>query len=308
LGKDIFEFVCAEKIDEWKKHLIGATDRKTYEIGLKLRKNSITYFDVTIFKIFQGENVHGQVLKLHDITSKKLKEQQLISSNKQLDQVIYKTTHDLRAPLLSALGLVSLAENAPLDQVTEFLPLIRKSLVKLNGFIDEMHHFFRTDKLALQREQIDMRKLVIEELEDHRREYNANRIAIDWDVNQEADFFSDRVRVKTILTNLITNSIKYSDSRKTQSFIRVIANLTSDACELIVEDNGIGIEKDFQRRIFDIFFRATNQSHGTGLGLFIVKDTLDRLGGTIEVSSEPSQGTTFKVLIPNQLYQNAEMD
>jgi Signal transduction histidine kinase len=75
------------------------------------------------------------------LPGRSLKEKKLLDSNKQLDQVIYKTTHDLRAPLMSALGLVDLAMHAPADQKDEYLALIRKSLNKLNGFIEEMHHF-----------------------------------------------------------------------------------------------------------------------------------------------------------------------
>ena len=75
-----------------------------------------------------------------------------------------------------------------------------------------------------------------------------------------------------------------------------------------MKDNGIGIEPQYQEKIFDLFFRATDQSQGTGLGLFIVKDTIDKLRGKIEVESEPGRGTTFTIEIPNQIFQPVTVD
>ncbi len=301
LGKSIFDFVSPEKIDDWKQHLAGVDERRLYEIGLRLAKDTTTYFDVTIFTITQSGEGHGQVLKLHNITPKKVREKKLINSNKQLDQVIYKTTHDLRAPLLSAMGLVELAEKAPADQKDEYLALIRKSLFKLNGFIEEMNHFFRAEKMEVQREEVKLMELIKEELENQRNLYQADRLVIETNVDEKSIFFSDRIRVKTILTNLVTNSIKYADVTKEKSVIRISATTDDRQCELIVEDNGIGIEEKYQDKIFDLFFRATAQSQGTGLGLFILKDTVERLHGTIEVKSEVGEGTRFKISIPNQV-------
>ncbi|MDL5050207.1 PAS domain-containing sensor histidine kinase [Oscillatoria amoena NRMC-F 0135] len=301
LGKSIFDFVCPEKIDEWKQYLAGAGERQLCEIGLRLMEDTITYFDVTIFRISQNQDEHGQVLKLHNITPKKVREKQLINSNKQLDQVIFKTTHDLRAPLMSAMGLVDLAVKAPVEQKDEYLELIRKSLFKLNGFIDEMNHFFRTEKMAVQREQVSLRELIAEELENQKNLYRAERLVIETAVEEKDIFYSDLIRIKTILTNLVTNAIKYADVTKEKSIIRIRATADNNQCELIVEDNGIGIGEEYQGKIFDLFFRATTQSHGTGLGLFILKDTVERLNGTIEMKSKLGVGTRFKICIPNQV-------
>ncbi|MCK6616227.1 MAG: PAS domain-containing sensor histidine kinase [Cyclobacteriaceae bacterium] len=301
LGKNIFDFVCPEKTEEWKQHLAGVEERRLYEIGLRLGKSTTNYFDVTIYRINQGAPGNGHVLKLHNVTQRKLKEKELVNSNKQLDQVIYKTTHDLRAPLMSALGLVDLAVKAPAEQKDEYLALIRKSLHKLNGFIEEMNHFFRTEKMAVQRERINLSDLIREELESQRNLYRADRLTIETSVNEEEAFFSDRIRVKTILTNLVTNAIKYADVTKEKSVIRITAKTDKQQCALVVEDNGIGIEEKYQSKIYDLFFRATTQSHGTGLGLFILKDTVERLKGTIEMKSQVGVGTTFKINIPNQV-------
>jgi PAS domain S-box-containing protein len=308
LGCDIFDFVRPDLIDECKQCLANTHVDQSHEFGLELQKGIKTYFDVHVSYVHQNTAAHGYVFRLHDITKKKEREKELINTNKQLDQVIYKTTHDLKAPVMSALGLVSLAENAPAEQREEYLGLVKQSLLKLNSFIEEMNNFFRNEKLALQREKIVMGNLVSEEIHDLKNLYHAEKIRIEVTLDESGEFFSDVIRVKTILTNILTNAIKYADPKKVDPFIRVAVKVGAECCEIAVSDNGIGIEEDHLERIFDLFHRATTMSHGTGIGLFIVKDTIERLSGTIEVQSEIGKGTTFKMQIPNQLYQPAGLN
>lgn len=309
LGRDIFDFVDTKVSEEYKKGIAGIVSGSSFEIALEFNKGVRTYFDAHITHIEeQNASSSGFALKLHDITVKRAKERELVKLNKQLDQVIFKTTHDLKAPLMSAIGLVNLAEKSPYDQRDEYLALIRRSLLKLSGFIEEMNHFFRNEKLALQREKIGVVNLLKEEIENLQNLYLAKKIEIDIVTDESAEFFSDMVRVKTIVTNILTNAIKYADPEKSNPFITIRVKVRTDFCEIEFEDNGIGIESELKDRIFDLFYRATSQSQGTGIGLFIVKDTVERLHGKIEVESEIGKGTTFKVKIPNQLYQVAELN
>lgn len=308
LGQDIFDYVRVDKVNEVKECLTTSINGQSYEFGLELKKGIRTYFDVHVSYARQQDAMHGYVLKLHDITKKKTKEKDLIHTNKQLDQVIYKTTHDLKAPIMSALGLINLAEKASLEQREEYLTLIKRSLLKLNSFIEEMNNFFRNEKLALQREKISVRSLIDDEIHDVKNLYHADKIRIDVKVEEFSDFFSDLIRVKTVFTNILTNAIKYADPGKSDPFIKVTAKIGAEFCEIAVTDNGIGIDTEHLEKIFDLFHRATSMSHGTGIGLFIVKDTIERLNGEIEVQSEIGKGTTFRIHIPNQLYQKAVLN
>lgn len=307
LGRNIFDFVSKDKAGDWRKRLENNTSGQSYEVMLELTKGTNSYFDVFVTHV-QHEGFQGLMLKLHDITRSKLKEARLISSNKQLDQVIYKTTHDLKAPLVSALGLINLAEKAEPEEKQEYIELIKRSLLKLNAYIEEMNHFFKNDKMAIQRERIDMKSLFDEELEGLRNLYQVGTLSIQCEVDEKREFFSDLVRVRTIVTNILTNAIKYADPGKANPFVKLSATIDEQYCKLMVEDNGIGITKDYQNKIFDLFFRATSHAHGTGIGLFIVKDTLERLGGTVTVQSEPGIGTTFFLKIPNQLFATAALN
>jgi PAS domain S-box-containing protein len=308
LGKNVFDFVDSERIREWKECLRETDEPFSQEISLTVAQGKKAYFDVHVMNLLNKTDFRGMALKLHDITEKKLREYALIRSNQQLDQVIYKTTHDLKAPLMSALGLVNLAEKATEDERGRYIEMIKKSLLKLDSFIEEMNDFFRNEKLAVQREHIDFKKMVREEIENLQVLPELDRVQVSFDIDGAEDFYSDEIRIKTILTNLLSNAIKYSDPKKNEPFIRIFISLNQEFCQLRIIDNGIGIDSKFQSKIFDLFFRATTHSQGTGLGLFIVKDTIQKLKGTIEVSSTLGQGTTFLIQIPNQIHQPVEVE
>lgn len=308
VGRDIFEFVAPTMVEEYRNELRNSVTGRSYEIALEFRKGVKSYFDAGVTSAQREDGTMGFVVKLHDITANRAKERELIKANQQLDQVIFKTTHDLKAPLMSALGLINLAEKAPIDQRDEYLMLIKRSLLKLSGFIEEMNGFYRNEKMALQREKIELGNLIKDEVDTLQNLYQAGKIKIEIAVSETAEFFSDVVRVKTIVTNLLTNAIKYADPDKLDPFVKVDVKVTTEKCVMTFTDNGIGIEDQFKNKIFDLFYRATSQSQGTGIGLFIVKDTIERLSGKIEVESEVGKGTLFKVQIPNQLYKAAELN
>ncbi len=303
VGKSIFEFIKREKkVGPWKEQLQQVSSSFSDEIYVPIGGEKV-YFDVHVSNLLDQNNVHGLVVKLHDITDKKQRERELIRSNEHLDQVIYKTTHDLKAPLMSALGLVNIAENAPEGEKGQYIGLIKKSLLGLDTYIEEMNNFFRIEKLALQRELIDLESILRDVQENLKNFMHGDKIKFYLQLDNGIDWFSDSLRVKTIITNIFSNAIKYQDLQKQNAFIKIVTHVTDDYCDIVVEDNGIGIETEFQEKIFDLFFRATDQSQGTGLGLYIVKDTIERLKGTIEVRSVVGKGTTFLIRIPNQLHQ-----
>jgi PAS domain S-box-containing protein len=307
LGRNIFEYLPVDRHGQWK-HDMGAPTPFRAEEAFQLKHGETVYFDVHVSRLLNHYPVQGRVLKLHNVTDKKHREYELVRSNQQLDQIIFKTTHDLRAPLMSAMGLVSLAEKATPAEQVRYLGLIRKSLLNLDSLIEEMNDFFRNDKMAVQREKIDMAKVLRDETDNLKSLSDENGILIASEVHGSVDFYSDSVRVKTIIGNILSNAVKYYDPQKKRPFVNISITINEDICVLKMADNGIGIEAKYQPKIFDLFFRATDQSQGTGLGLFIVKDTVEKLKGSIDVDSEVGRGTTFTITIPNQLYQPIEAE
>jgi PAS domain S-box-containing protein len=303
LGQSIFEFVEAKEVKHWQQQLAALTTSTFFDTVLSLPVNDKhRTFSARVTHSVRKVNVQGMVITLHDITELKVREQELIESNQHLDQVFYKTTHDLKAPLRSVLGLVNLATLAPNEERLEYLALIKRNLLKLDTFIEEMNDFFRGERLEIKREKIDVRSLISEEIDNLRNLQETANIGIETNVQQRVDFYSDLFRVKTIITNLVSNAIKYSDLKKEKPLINIAVSISGNECRIVVQDNGIGIEEQYQQKIYERFFRGTSRSYGNGIGLFIVKDTVERMQGNIQVSSVAGAGTTFTVTLPNQTY------
>lgn len=302
LGRSVFDFIGDKRAAEWGPLLTDLSDTKKVDLTFPVNRSK-RHFKAQITNLFEDRNVRGLIVKLQDITESKKREKELLESNLHLDQVFYKTTHDLKAPLRSVMGLVNLAEGASEEQRTQYLSLIKKSLLKLDGFIEEMNDFYKGERLEIKREKIELKSLISEEIDNLRNLHETNNIEVEVVINEQVDFFSDLFRVRTIITNLLSNAVKYIDFKKSHPVIRIDVTVKGSQAELQIQDNGIGIEPQYQDKIFERFFRATTNSYGNGIGLFIVKDTVARLQGSIEVSSLRDVGTTFKVTIPNQTHR-----
>jgi len=305
-GKNVFEFVPVEKRERWKECLENAGNSKRTEIHLVSITGEDIYFDVSVSNHIEHHEIHGMVIILHDITEQKRQHLQLEKENEHLDQFIYKTTHDLRSPIHSVMGVLDLIENAGEKERATYLKMARQSLLRLESVIDEVNNFYRVDKMAIVNERIDLKTLLDGEISLLKNHPKAQNISIDFICNGEAPLFSDSIRLKTIIGNLLSNGVKYSDARKKTSFLHIETTVDEKELSISIADNGIGIAQENIGRIFDIFFRATREASGTGLGLHIVKDTIERLNGKIEVQSQLGIGTQFKIYLPNMLFSADE--
>jgi signal transduction histidine kinase len=118
-------------------------------------------------------------------------------------------------------------------------------------------------------------------------------------VKDEAAFYSDRARVLVIFNNLVSNSIRYSDPKKDERFVQCRIHTHSEGASIEFTDNGVGISAEHLDKIFDMFYRANYDSKGSGLGLFIFREAITKLGGFVTVESEPGVGTKFFIRLPN---------
>lgn len=298
LGRNGFEFVPDSKRAEWRDCLTEANGNKSGEITLVTNNGDEVHFDVTVTNHVDKDEINGMVVFMYNITERRLIQKKLETENHHLDHVIFKTTHDLKAPLRSALGLIQLAELEPHEYI-KYLGLIKSSIQRLDSMIEEMNKLYQNDKLAIQTDRIDVRALIEKEIENLHNLPEAQDIRIDVFVDGEVPFYSDPLRVRTIVSNLVSNAIKYSDPQKIRKYIQISAHIFNDTVFLTIEDNGIGIDPEHQQKIFDLFYRVTPDKKGTGLGLYIVKDTIDRLNGKIYVKSTKGESTSFTITLPN---------
>jgi len=211
LGKNAFDFVSIDKRDDWKKCINESEGNESDQISLKTPEGRKIYFDLTITNHVSNESVNGLVIFLHDNTDQMLAQLEQKNANNHFDHFIFKTTHDLRAPLHSALGLVQHAENSNLEDRHKYLSLVKKSPQELDSFIEEVNYSFKNERLAVSREMIDLENFFNLKVYCLKNLPGAEGIRFDFICSSKADLYSDAIRLKTIITNIVSNSIKYSD-------------------------------------------------------------------------------------------------
>lgn len=228
--------------------------------------------------------------------------EELIKINKELDSFVYSVSHNLRAPLMSVLGLINLVqlENKHADRsLHNYFEMMQQSIHKLDDTLKEILDYSRNARSALSISEVDVRGMVVESFEKLRYIEGSDAIDKSVTIHEDVAFYTDPYRLSVIINNLVSNAIKYRDIHKKHHELVVEARFLEADLVLNFRDNGIGISDEYLSKIFEMFFRATERSEGAGLGLYIVKETVDKLHGAITVASVLGEGTSFKVVIPN---------
>lgn len=226
--------------------------------------------------------------------------QKLNEENKELDSFLSSTSHDLRTPIASILGLTYLGRiELQEEKARTFMNIIEERIKKLDLIISDILNLSRSKKIDLKMEELDLRELIEETTADIKFNKGASSIFLDYQAHPSHTFKSDYNQVKIILSNLLTNAVKYHNLDQEKPFIRVTFKRTRHVVEISVEDNGRGISKESVPKIFDMFFRAAEDTEGTGLGLYIVKEALNKIKGIIFVDSEVGKGSKFRIVLEN---------
>lgn len=297
-----------EKLNDYVNRCIAEDLPFTYEARLVIPDGSTK----TIFA--QGKalkNEEGKTIQMHgtiqDITKRKAYEQvlektnqDLRKSNHELDKFVYSVSHDLRAPLLSMQGIVEITADETQEELTAtHMQMLKGSIQRLDNFVEEILNYSRNARNELKNGAVDFRKIMDEITGDLKYMASETKnIKIDMDIRQDSDFYSDEGRIRVIVNNLVSNAIRYHNPDAEQPFVNITAHLNGQA-KIVIEDNGIGIPEQYHQKIFDMFYRVSEKSRGSGLGLYIVKETIDRLSGNIEIESKPGLGTKFTIHLPN---------
>ncbi len=227
------------------------------------------------------------------------KNEDLQSAYNELDSLIYSAAHDITSPLTTILGLVSLSRDEP-DNRDEYLDLIERSVKKLNLYTKNIIRFHKNRRTGLRVEKVPFKNITETLLKDFQYFDQARDISFDLHVEQQGEFYSDKSRIITILNNLISNGIKYKDLNKKEKTIGIDIEADEKGSRIQIKDNGIGIERKDLDRIYEMYYQTSKGSNsGQGLGLHIVMDIVKKLGGDINVSSNPGDGTSFTLMIPD---------
>jgi signal transduction histidine kinase len=234
----------------------------------------------------------------------RIQNEELVKINQEMDSFIYSVSHNLRAPLMSVLGLVDLASREDIDRGSyfqDYFSMMNNSIAKLDDTLKEILDYARNSRQQIVHQKIDFRKTIEESLE--RLKYLEGFDAMQSNITIKADgaFYSDEYRITVIMNNLISNAINYRDHAKDVCILNIGVLITKEKALVSVEDNGIGIPEEYRPKIFNMFFRGTVKSKGAGLGLYIVRETISKLNGRIAIHSDYGKGTTVELELPNHL-------
>ncbi|MBL7875081.1 MAG: HAMP domain-containing histidine kinase [Cyclobacteriaceae bacterium] len=225
------------------------------------------------------------------------KNRELIKTNRELDRFVYSASHDLRAPLTSMSGLVNLAQVDP-EGAQNYLRLMQERIEVMDNYIKEIVEYSRNARLNVNLTQVPIKKVVLEVVNTLKYSIDTNKVQIEIHVSDSFHIKTDESRLRVILNNLIANAFKYQDYSKPNPFLKIKA-IAEDNRKLIqIEDNGIGIKSEYHAKLFEMFYRATDTSTGSGLGLYIAQEAVDKLQGQITFESEFGKGSVFTIILP----------
>jgi signal transduction histidine kinase len=276
--------------------ILSSTVYERHEAQLTIKK-----FNETLeAKIDERTKELHDEIQFRKKTEDKLKvsNRQLRKANVELDNFVYKVSHDLRAPIASVLGLVNLAKKEnKFDTLRQYFDMVGRSAIQQDLFIKDILDISRNSRLMVDKKRIDWQKLISDTFDQLKYCVKDKAIERKISITGKSSFYSDQRRIKVIFNNLISNAIRYSNGKEPVIEIEVTINRTN--ADIMIADNGVGIDKRHQKKVFEMFYRATDTNAGSGLGLYIVKESVDKLNGEIDMVSDLGKGTKFLISLPN---------
>jgi len=266
------------------------------KLGLKIKDFAL--HDSTIDMI---QNLRVQQMAVEDSNHSNAmlaaKNEELKKTNAELDRFVYSVSHDLRSPLLSIHGVIDIIKQKEnlTDEGNLLLQMIINSIDRLDNLIVEILDYSRNARF-----DVEYVELILEPILQQITSDLQHLAPVSFNINFETSTLvkSDKFRLITILKNTISNAVKYRKPNQSDCFVNISVKQLNNVIEIMVADNGIGISERSLPKIFDMFYRATSSVAGTGLGLYICKEMITKLGGTITLESQLGIGTTVRICIP----------
>ncbi|MEL6588756.1 MAG: PAS domain S-box protein [Bacteroidota bacterium] len=248
-----------------------------------------------------GDSI-GTIAIITDITNRKQTELKLKEKNNELDAFVYKASHDLKGPLASIIGLTNIArDEVSSDAAIRYFDLIAKSTKRLDDILLDLIDVTRINKAKLNLESINLDETVHDIINSLKHQPKSQKVLFETDIQLSNGFKTDKKVLISVIQNLLVNSINYQNPQASPPFVKVRAHENLDRVHFEVTDNGLGIPERLQHRVFEMFYRGTTKSKGSGLGLYIVKSAIEKLQGTCELHSEEGIGTTINFTLPKDI-------
>lgn len=251
--------------------------------------------------LYNDEEPDGVVFIAKDMSKVKKTEHDLRLKNEELNSFIYRVSHDIKGPLSSILGLIYLAKSEAEDvaAVNDYIKLIEQSANRLDNIIADFLELGRLTQSQVRTSTVQVDTLIQEIIKSNQFSPDYAKVQFKIRIDAPGTVKTKVILLKAILQNLIENAVRYRKTN-TEAVIQIDVNYIDKDVVIKVSDNGIGMDKNVIEHIFKMFYRGNETSKGSGLGLYIVKTSIDALKGSIDVKSKPGQGSTFTITIPQR--------
>ncbi len=307
---DEINTLSSEQISKVRTNAINE-EQNHFIFPHKLANGEIRIVEVHSSPIeFKGERILFSII--HDITNRKKAELALLESEKQQkeingakDKLFSIISHDLRSPFTSVLGLSDLlvvgAQHQNFDEIEGIAKMIHSSSKSALVLLDNLLEWARlqTGQMKFQPEIQKLKSIIEEIFEILNPAAEIKNISLEHNLSIDIEVYAEANMLKTILRNLISNGLKFTQEN---GAIQVLASHQQNFVEISVSDNGVGISNDIQDRLFkidnNISTKGTGNEVGSGLGLLLCKEFVEKHGGRIWVESEVGKGSTFKFTLP----------
>jgi signal transduction histidine kinase len=234
----------------------------------------------------------------------------LLQVNSELDNFIYRTSHDIRGPLVTLKGVCNVALLDVKDEVAlDYLRKLDATSTKLNVILTRLLIVNKINLWELEAAPVSGEDMIRQIIETEKINGIPDNLVIDYEIDPDVRLISDRFLLMLVVENLIDNAIKfYNDSPRITPFVKIKVQYAEDnQVRLSVIDNGIGVNQNDKDQIFHLFTRASNRSETGGIGLYLSKMAADKLGGKVVLACTSPGGSEFHLILPADVTPIIEM-
>lgn len=219
--------------------------------------------------------------------------------NKELDTFLYHSSHDIRRPITTLLGLEQVSRYTTTgEEMAQLFGKVAETARSMDSMLFKMQMVYELNKSYHPVEVTDVEEVIAETLAHFKEDLERHSMASHLSVPPGLKILSNKILLKIVFRNLLENSIIFRKTGSDGCFVSISVRKENGAFEVSFTDNGIGIKEKYTPKIFDLYFRASQASKGNGLGLYLVRKAVQQLKGRIILVSDFTVGTTFTILLP----------